>query len=143
MKKFAALATIPLFAGFLFAQEQTRETHTTTTKTTWNGTLVDAGCRAEHTEHHESTTSSPGQEKTTKTESREVSDCPVTTSTTSFGLITSDGQYVTFDDPSNTKVVEIVKTNKDWNRYMSEHQPVKVRVVGTPNGKVVVVESIR
>jgi len=54
MKKLAAVAVIPLFAGFLCAQQRdTTETQTTTTKTTWNGTLVDAGCRATHTESKE------------------------------------------------------------------------------------------
>lgn len=142
MKKLAALAVIPLFAGFLFAQDRT-ETQTTSTRTTWNGTLIDAGCQATHTEHHESTTTRPNSETTTKTDSRETTDCPITTSTTSFGLMTSDGKYVRFDNPSNTKIIEVVKTNRDWSRYMNDRQPVRVRVVGTPNGDVVVMESIR
>lgn len=143
MKKLAALAVIPLFAGFIVAQERTTETHSSTTKTTYNGTLIDAGCQATHTEHHESTTTRPNEQSTTKTDTREVTDCPVTTSTTSFGLMTSDGRYIRFDDPSNTKIVQTVKSNKDWNRYMNEHQPLRVRVVGTPNGDVVVLESIQ
>lgn len=143
MKKLAALAIIPLFAGFLYAQERTTETHTTTTKTTWNGTLMDAACQATHTEHHESTTTRPNEQTTTKTDTREVTDCPVTTTTTSFGLMTPDGQYVRFDDPSNTKIVQIVKSNRDWGRNIEQRQPVRVRVIGTPNGDVVVMESIR
>ena len=105
MKTFAALAVIPLFAGFLWAQSQTSqtETHTTTTKTTWNGTLIDAGCRSSHTEHKEtSSTSNSDEGVTTKTETthNETVDCPVTTTTSSFGLLTSDGKYVRFDQPS-------------------------------------------
>ena len=51
MKKLTAIAAIPLFAGFLMAQdtpqkETQTETTTTTKTTTWNGTLVDASCRA-------------------------------------------------------------------------------------------------
>ena len=143
MKKLAVLAIIPLFAGFLFAQERTTETHTTTTKTTWSGTLIDAACQATHTEHHESTTTRPNEQTTTKTDSRETTDCPVTTTTTSFGLMTSDGRFVRFDDPSNTKVVQIVKSNKDWSRNIDQRQPVRVRVVGTANGNILVVESIQ
>src|SRR5437879_3674158 len=137
MKKLAALAMIPLFAGFLYAQDQptrSSETRTTTTTTTWNGTLIDASCQATHTEHHESTTTRPNETTTTKTDSHQTTDCPVTTTTTSFGLMTPEGQYIRFDQPSNTKIVEVVKSNKEWNRYMSDRQPFKVRVVGTPNG---------
>ncbi len=141
MKKFAALAVIPLFAGFLCAQDRT-ETKTTTTKTTYEGTLIDAGCRTTHTEHKESHTN-PDSSVTTKTEHSEVTECPVTTTTTSFGLLTSEGKFVRFDDPGNAKIVEIVKSNKTWSKEINEHAPIKVRVVGTPNGDVVVMESIR
>lgn len=148
MKKFAALAVMPLFAGFLSAQDtRTTETRTTTTKTTWNGTLIDAGCRTTHTEHKESSSSTNPEDKTvtTKTETRhsESTDCPVTTTTTSFGLLTSDGRFVRFDDSSNTRIVEMVKTNKNWSRDINDRAPIRVRVVGTPNGDVVVMESIR
>ena len=148
MKKIAAVAVIPLFAGFLWAQQdQATQTTTTTTKTTWNGTLVDAVCRSTTTtEHKESSSTSPDQSTTTKTESHSSSttnDCPVTTTTTSFGLLTADGKYVRFDNPSNTKIVEIVKSNKKWNKYVSEKQPLKVQVVGAPTGEVVVMETIR
>ena len=85
MKKLAGIAMIPLFAGFLFAQDQRTDSSTTTTTTTWNGTLVDAGCRSSHSERHESTTTTPTSQSTSKSERHEVSDCPVTTSTTSFG----------------------------------------------------------
>ena len=148
MKKFAALAVMPLFAGFLIAQDtRTTETRTTTTKSTWNGTLIDAGCRTTHTEHKESSSSTNPEDKTvtTKTETRhsESTDCPVTTTTTSFGLLTSDGRFVRFDDSSNTRIVEMVKTNKNWSRDINDRAPIRVRVVGTPNGDVVVMESIR
>jgi len=141
MIKFAALAVIPLYAGFLCAQDRT-ETRTTTTKTTYDGTLIDAGCRTTHTEHKESRTN-PDSSVTTKTEHSTVTECPVTTSTSAFGLLTSDGRFVRFDDPSNTKIVEIVKSNKTWSREISDRAPIKVRVVGTPHGDVVVMESIR
>ena len=148
MKKLAVAAVVPLLTGFLWAQaEQTQTTRTETTTTkTYDGTLVDASCRTTHTEHNSSSTSSPDP-NTTRTESThstsDSSECPVTTTTTSFGLLTSDGKFVRFDDPSNTKVVEIVKSNKAWSRAMEGRKPVKVRVVGTPNGDMMVVESIK
>ena len=58
-------------------------------------------------------------------------------------LMTSDGKFLRFDDPGNTKVVEMMKTNRDWSKSINDHQPVRVRVVGTPNGDVVVVQEIR
>jgi hypothetical protein len=144
MKKVATMAVLPLFGGFLWAQAT--ETTTTTTTTTLNGTLVDAACRTTHTEHKTTTTTNP-DENTTRTQTTktntESTECPVTTTTTTFGLVTPEGHYVTFDEPSNTKVVEIVKNNKAWTRYVNNREPIKVRVVGNKRGDVVVVESIK
>src|SRR5215831_10867343 len=143
MKKFAAVALVPLFAGFLCAQtEQT----TTTTTTTYNGTLVDAGCRTTHTQTKDTSVSNPDENTTrtrTTTTNTEKTECPVTATTTSFGLLTPERKYVAFDQPSNTRIVEVVKGNKKWVRYMNEHQPIQVHVVGKPSGKVVVMETIR
>jgi len=142
MKTFTAMAIIPLFAGFLYAQEANR---TVPTNTTWDGTLVDASCQSTHTEHKESsTTTNPDQSVTHKESSRtETVDCPVTTTTKSFGLLTPEGHYRRFDDPSNTKIIEVVKTNDGWTKLITGRKPLKVRVVGTANGDVVVMESIR
>jgi len=146
MKRFAAMAIIPLFAGFLFAQDQSRtQTQTTTTKTTWNGTLVDAACQSTHMEHREtSRQNNAGQTVTTKSETTrtETVDCPVTTTTSTFGLLTSGGRFIRFDEPSNTRVVEIVKSNQTWNRYLNERAPLRVKVIGSANGDVAVVESL-
>lgn len=143
MKKFAAMAVIPVFACFLSAQE-TRTTETQTTKTTTiNGTLVDAGCRTTHTEHHESSSNPSEGTSSSRSEKSDKVDCPVTTTTTSYGVMTSDGRFLRFDDPGNTKVIEMMKTNNDWSRSINDRQPVRVRVIGTPNGDVVVVKEIR
>src|SRR5437899_3252998 len=140
MQRFASVVLIPLCAGFLYAQaEQTTRTETTTT--TWNGTLVDAGCRTTQTANRESTTSTPGKTQTTQTKTETV-ECPVTMTTTSFGLLTPDGKYVRFDDPGNTRIVEMVKAKK-WDKFIEEHKPVKVRIVGTANGDVVVIKQIQ
>jgi hypothetical protein len=148
MSKLLAVAVIPLFAGFLCAQQSnqapqtTETTQTTTTTSTMNGTLVDAGCRSTHTENKETSSTDPAGNTTSTKTRTETIECPVTTTTTTFGLLTPEGRYVRFDDPSNTKIVEIVKSNKKWNTYVTDRKPLKVRVVGRPNGDVVVVESI-
>jgi len=156
MKKLTAIAAIPLFAGFLMAQSQTQtesrttETHTTTqsdSNNTWTGTLVDASCHTSQTAHRESSETTHPDENTTKTTTTKsdsyMTECPVTTTTTNFGLMTDNGQFVSFDQPSNTRVIEVVKKNKNWSRDMSAHKPVKVTVVGNRRGDTVVVESIK
>ena len=140
MKRFAAVALVPLFAGYLFAQAQQTRTETTTT-TTWNGSLVDAGCYTTHTSNREVTESEPDKTKTTQTRT-ETTECPVTTTTTTFGLVTPEGKYVRFDEPSNTRVIEVVKTKK-WDKSINEKKPVRVRVVGSSNGDVVVIKTIQ
>ena len=136
--QLAVVAVVPLFAGFLLAQETRTET-TTTTTSTWNGTLLDAGCRSTHTEHKETKSDESGT-KTTTTRTQ-TTDCPVATTTTTFGVLTADGKYIRFDPASNTKIIEMMK-NKRWEREINEHAPVTVRVVGRPNGQLVVLESI-
>src|SRR2546423_1719070 len=141
MSKILAAAVIPLFAYSIYAQQERTET-TTTTKTTWNGTLIDESCHTSHSQTKESKTSEQGATKT-ETTTTVVTECPVTTTTTSFGLFTADGKYLRFDAPSNSKIVQIVKSNKNWEKEMNERRPVKVRVVGNAAGDVVVLESVR
>jgi hypothetical protein len=108
---------------------------------------VDASCRTSQTAHRESSETTHPDENTTRTTTSKsdsyVTECPVTTTTTNFGLITADGQYVSFDQPSNTRVIEVMKKNRNWSRDLSSHKPVKVTVVGNKRGDTVVVESIK
>jgi hypothetical protein len=151
MKKLTAIAAVPLCAGFLFAQSQSAQretkTETTTTTSTWSGTLVDASCRTTQTAHRESSETAKVDEnttKTTKTTSTESkTECPVTTTTTSFGLMTADGKYIPFDQTSNTRVIEVMKSNKDWSKNAESKKPVSVTVVGNQRGDTIVVESIK
>jgi len=138
MNKLAAIAIAPLFVGCLFAQ--TTET-TTTTTTTLNGTLLDAGCYTTHTQTKETKSD---ETSTTKTETNHyATECPVTTSSTSFGLLTPEGKIVRLDDAGNTQVVEMMKNNKHWTTYITEHKPLKVHVIGKPKGGVIVVEKVQ
>ena len=140
VKSVAVLATCPFLVGFLMAQQPQAQTTTTTTTTTWNGTLLDAGCRATHTETKETKSDQNGTKSTTTRTTN--TDCPVATTTTAFGVLTSDGKYVRFDPSSNTRIVEMIKNNNKWNKEIGEHAPVTVRVIGKANGEIIVLESI-
>lgn len=142
MSRSAVACVIPLLTGFLYAQEPNVRTETTTTKTTWSGTLVDEACHTSHSQTKQSATDARGATRT-ETTTTVVTECPVTTTTTSFGFITPEGKYMRFDAPSNTKIVQIVKDNKEWEKQMSDRAPLKVRIVGTANGDIVLLESIQ
>jgi hypothetical protein len=144
--KLATIAMFSIFVGCLGAQtSQQSETKTTTTTTNapvnLDGTLVDQSCYTTHS-HSKETNSDPTSTTTTVT-TKDSSDCPVTATTKTFGLLTPDGKMVRFDDASNTRVVQMVKSDKDFNNDMNGHRPVKVRVVAMPNGEVMVIKEIK
>ena len=56
--------------------------------------------------------------------------------------MTPEGKYVRFDDPGNSRVIEVVKSKK-WDKMINEKKPIAVRVYGKANGDVVVVERIQ
>jgi hypothetical protein len=136
MKQFAIVAAIPLLAGYLCAAPQATQTETTTT-TTINGTLLDQGCVTTHTKETSSNEASQTEVN------RYVTECPVTTSSTTFSLLTPEGKIVRFDDESNARVVEMVKGNKHWTTYITERKPIKVHVVGSHKGEFIVVKTIQ
>ncbi len=92
-----------------------------------------------HTETKQTTTD---ERSTTTTTTTKNVECPVTTETTAFELITPEGKHVRFDPESNTKIITIVKGNKEWTKTIQDRGPLQVRVVGTPRGDVVVLDSI-
>jgi hypothetical protein len=67
----------------------------------------------------------------------ETTECPVSATTNSFGILTPDGRFIRFDNPSNTRVLEIVRGNQTFAQA-----PARVTVVGTANGDIAVVESL-
>jgi hypothetical protein len=149
--KLVNVCLIPIFAGCLLAQTsaQTSQTQTTTTTTTsgatdpvdLNGTLVDQSCYTTHTQTKE--TNSDQNSTTTTVTNKTSTDCPVTASTTAFSLLTPDGKIVRFDDASNTRVVEMMRSDRDFSDEINRHRPVKVRVVAMRNGDVMVVKEIK
>jgi hypothetical protein len=133
--RLATVAVISIFAGCLCAQ--TEQTNTVNL----DGTLIDQGCYTTHTQNKETTTN---QGVTTTTETTKVTtECPVTTTSSTFALMTPDGKMVRFDDSSNAKVVEMIKSNKDWQDNITGHKPVKVHVVAMPNGDYMVIKEIK
>ena len=139
--RFTAVAVMALFAGCLSAQtSQTTETKTTTVDL--NGALVDAPCYTTH-EQTRSTSPNPNGSITTTESSRLVTECPVTDTSTTIGLLTPDGRFVRFDNAGNTRVIEMVKHDKHWRDYITGHKPVRVHVIGTSNGDVIVLKDIK
>lgn len=122
---------IPLFAGALLAQGQTR-TETTTTSTTWLGTLVDANCQTTRTERQQ--TNQLGDRTVTTTQE---TSCPVTPTTNTYGLMTADGRFIRFDNSSNARVSDELRRSQ-----LLLSQPMRVRVVGTTNGELAVVQTV-
>ena len=104
-----------------------------------DGTLVDQSCYPTHS--HSKETNADQNSTTTTVTTKDSSDCPVTATTKTFGLLTPDGKMVRFDDASNSRVV--MKSDKDFNNDTNVHRPVKVRVVAMPNGDVMVVKEIK
>ena len=136
--RFATIAILCISTSVLYGQAQ-RRTEITTTRTTWNGTLVDAACQSGRTERHETTHENAGARSTrTETTRVETVECPATATTTSFGLLTADGRFIRFDNPSNARVIEVVRSNQ----VFADRAPLRVSVVGTLNGDVAVVESL-
>ena len=137
--KVAILAASSLFVGLLGAQTDAGDSIRTVNM---SGTLVDQGCYSTHTRRTETRTN-PDKSVTTTETTRVVTECPVSTSTTSFGLLTPEGRVVHFDDAGNARVTEMIRANRDWDGYIREHKPVKVRIVGTANGDVILIKEIR
>ena len=143
--KYTAIALFSVFVGCLGAQSTESKTTTTTTSTPVNldGTLVDQGCYTTHSRSKESNTDPATTTTTTTVTTKETTECPVTTTTKTFGLLTPDGKVVRFDDAGNTRVIQMMKSDKDFSSEMNDHRPVKVRVVAMPNGDVMVIKEIK
>ncbi len=50
---------------------------------------------------------------------------------------------VRFDDASNSRVVEMMKSDRGFGDDINGHRPVRVHVVAMPNGDVMVVKDIK
>jgi hypothetical protein len=83
---------------------------------TWNGTLVDVMCKDKDISAH-------------------TKNCALSCAKSGFGLVTSDGKFVKFDEAGNAKALAVLKgTDKD--------NDLKAKVEGTLDGETVQVSSI-
>ena len=83
---------------------------------TWSGTVVDVMCKGKDLANH-----------TTK--------CAIGCSKSGYGLVTSDGKFVKFDEAGNAKTLEALKATK-------KEKDLKAKVSGKMDGDVISVESI-
>ena len=82
----------------------------------------------------------PGQQAPTgpSPAERAAKQCPASSSTTTFGLVLSDGKFVKLDDQGNTKASEAIK-----NTAMKEGKAPKAQAKGTLEGDTIRVADIR
>jgi hypothetical protein len=83
---------------------------------TWNGTLVDVMCKDKDIAGH-------------------TKKCAVGCAKSGFGLVTSDGKFVKFDEAGNSKALAALKAT-------DKEKDLKAKVEGTLDGDIVQVSSI-
>jgi hypothetical protein len=104
--------SVVLCGGSLWAQAGNQRS--SETPSNWSGLLADASCK----------------------EKNPSDACAVSTSTTAFGLVASDGRFYKFDQNGNSKVVEGIQK--------SGGNATSVSVTGTlQSGNTIKVESIQ
>jgi len=133
---------------------KTNEPDTSLTTTESANATERAATRAER-----SATSPEGRETTTKESTSESarssvssadrsapdgmkeSSCPVTTGTTSFGLMLKDGHFVRLDDSGNA--IQSFRTSGKVTKAQSNGKPIQVKVKGSIEGDTLHVDSIK
>jgi len=83
---------------------------------TWNGTLVDVMCKDKDIAGH-------------------TKKCALGCAKSGFGLVTSDGKFVKFDEAGNAKALAALKAT-------GKEKDLKAKVEGTLDGETVQVGSI-
>lgn len=83
---------------------------------TWNGALVDVMCKDKDIAGH-------------------TRKCALSCAKSGFGLVTSDGKFVKFDEAGNAKALAALKSS-------SKEKDLKAKVEGSLDGDVVQVSSI-
>ena len=83
---------------------------------TWNGTLVDVMCKNKDIAAH-------------------TKKCALGCAKSGFGLVTSDGKFVKFDESGNAQALAALKATE-------KEKDLKARVEGTLDGDIVQVSKI-
>jgi hypothetical protein len=150
---------VAALTGLALAQtgSQTMPATDRTETRSFKGMLVDANCGAPGATSSSSgtagrstrtdTTDTSAQRTTSSTGSgsanRSVSEwqsCPATASTTAFGLVTKEGQFLKFDSVGNTRAQLELKNRPKWT---SGNKPANVKVQGVTMGDTVQVLEIK
>lgn len=88
----------------------------------WHGYLIDTMCAAKLKNNKDKVAA-------------HKTKCAIGCSMSGYGILTSDGKYVKFDEAGNTKALEALKaTSKD--------QDLTAMVTGTMEGDMIKVESV-
>ena len=85
----------------------------------WQGHLMDSMCAAKMKDKAAS----------------HKAKCALACAKTGFGLVTSDGKFVKFDEAGNAKAQEALKST-------AKDQDLMVKVTGTLDGDIIQVESL-
>jgi len=91
---------------------------------TYTGTIVDANC----TQASDLTSAS----NKTKAKNDVMKHCQASSNTTSFALLTKDGNFLKLDDGGNSKLTSMSDSKKN----------MKVTVTGTVEGDTLKVETV-
>ena len=83
---------------------------------TWNGTLVDVMCKDKDIAGH-------------------TKKCALGCAKSGFGLVTSDGKFVKFDEAGNAQALAVLKAT-------DKEKDLKAKVEGTLDGDIVQVSKI-
>jgi uncharacterized protein involved in copper resistance len=70
------------------------------------------------------------------------SNCPVSSTTSAFGMKLEDGRTVKFDLVGNQRAQDAVKNDKGWNKDIGANKPIHAKVNGVLNGDKLIVASI-
>lgn len=84
---------------------------------TWEGTLIDAQCKGKDVAGH-------------------TTPCAIACAKGGYGLVTSDGRFLKFDDAGNAKALAALKETK-------KEKNLRARVTGKRAGDALAVDSIR
>ncbi len=83
---------------------------------TWSGTVVDTMCKGKDVASH-------------------TRQCALACAKGGYGLVTSDGKFVKFDETGNAKALAVLKASK-------KDKDMRANVTGTLDGDIIKVESI-
>lgn len=69
--------------------------------------------------------------------------CPVSSSSTTFALVTNDGRMYRFSDEGDAKVASELKTNSKWSKAVNDNKKISAQVRGSLEGDTLQIESIK